>query len=1068
MTNIWRTMLLVLATAVSIAGCVREEEALTDNQSPPIGGGGNTGGTGTPIPLQLTAPADMQAEATAALTMLNLGQPAATGGDGVYNISSDAPAGGFALGATMVTWSVTDGAAAQASGLQSVTVSDTTAPSLVKPADIQMSSATAPVTVNLGAATATDLVDPNPVVSNDMPAGGFPLGTTAVMWSAVDASGNATIAAQMVTVAPATGGPLVLTAPGPLTLEATGPATQVMLGAAMAGGGQGQMSIVNDAPINGFTVGTTTVTWMVTDSTMATATATQVVTVSDTTAPSITAPADVTGDQGPALGSTTVNLGSAIASDIADLNVTISNNAPANGFAPGTATVIWTAQDASGNTATAGQTVTINPYVAELCSAMVPEFVNTIYPLLDSTNPLTCNGCHTGATPLQTANGFAFPNAPPTAIDFDLFRAIASIDSGGQSLILVKMTGGAGHVGGDRFPDRENDPNYVLLADFIGRAASCQEDPPVNSVTINLGTGYEQLHKITSVLAARTPTNAEQAAVQGLTDQPAIDSALNPIVDGLMNEEMFYTRVEEIYNDLLLTNRDADDRGSVDGNYDLDAFANRDYFEDNFSGNERSDLREDTNYGISRAPVELIRYVVENNRPFTEIVTADYTMINPYSAVIYSHNAGDANFPFTADQIRANHDRDDFRPVNDLRQQDGTLVPAAGVIGTHAFLARYPSTNTNVNRARARYVFDYFLGLNIESLAARDGLNLDSVIGSVPTYEDPQCTVCHVVMDPIAGLFTNRDNGGEYDTSNTFQHTRTTNGVPRMVPAGYTLNPADELPNGQEDTALAWLGMRLAQDDRFADRTVRTVLAGLTGVEGTAPTTTAFINQVKNRFANSNFNFKLLVKDIVMSDYFRAANLSAQEDPNSYADIGSGRLITAEELDRKITSVTGVNYQWRGPNSNSGLSGRHYMLYGGIDSDEVIVRTSEPNSLIDGIQERIANQVSCQRVADDLYNGGTLFPFADQTDVPDGGNGDNAIRQNIQFLHRQLLGEDLALNDPEIGNTYQLFVDVRATGETAIPSQCRGGGGSTDTNGTVIPWMAVVTYLLTDYRFVYE
>ena len=185
-------------------------------------------------------------------------------------------------------------------------------------------------------------------------------------------------------------------------------------------------------------------------------------------------------------------------------------------------------------------------------------------------------------------------------------------------------------------------------------------------------------------------------------------------------------------------------------------------------------------------------------------------------------------------------------------------------------------------------------------------------------------------------------------------------------------------------------------------------------------------------------------------------------------DVGAARMMTAEELDRKITAVTGGNYSWRGPNSNSGLRGRHYMLYGGIDADSVIVRTDEPNALIDGIQERIANQVACERVAADLYNGGTLFPFADENDIPDGGAGDDAIRANIQYLHKQLLGEDLALSDPEIGSTYQLFVDVRAQGETAIQSQCRGGGGSNDTNGTVIPWMAVVTYLLADYYFLYE
>ena len=77
-------------------------------------------------------------------------------------------------------------------------------------------------------------------------------------------------------------------------------------------------------------------------------------------------------------------------------------------------------------------------------------------------------------------------------------------------------------------------------------------------------------------------------------------------------------------------------------------------------------------------------------------------------------------------------------------------------------------------------------------------------------------------------------------------------------------------------------------------------------------------------------------------------------------------------------------------------------------------------------------------------------------------------RQNIVHLHKHLLGEEHDISDVEVTATYQLFVDTRALRETAIPNQCRGGGGSTDTNGTVLPWMAVVTYLLSDYQFLYE
>jgi len=750
--------------------------------------------------LQISAPATISTEATGPLTMVNIGNATASGGDGSYTFSDDAPAGGFGLGTTVVNWTVQDGAGATASATQDITVSDTTAPTVTAPPDVQADSTGTLTMVNIGTATATDLVDSNPGVTSDAPAGGFPEGVTSVTWTATDASGNVATATQMVTVSAPTGGPLTITAPANISQEATATLSAVVLGAASVTGGTAPVSIDDDAPAGGFPVGATTVTWTATDSASMTASAAQQVTIVDSTAPQLTVPGDVTADQGPAMGDTDVSLGTASATDIADPNPTISNDAPTGGFPVGTTTVTWTAQDAYGNSSMATQTVTINAYVVEQCSSLVADFQNTVYPIMDSTSPPRCNGCHTGtATPRITPNGFAFVNDPPTANDFEIFRTVARIDSGSESLITVKVRGGLSHTGGDLFPDGMNDPDFVELSNFVARARNCQDDSGTGGQTVMLGTGYEQLHRVVSTLGSRTPTQDEINLVATASDQASIDAALDAIMDGLMNEDAFYTRVKEMYNDLLLTDKDADDRGNPPNNYDLDAFANRDYYDDNFSGSERSDLFEMANYGISRAPLALIEYVIRNNRPFTEILTADYVMVNPYSAVIYGVDAGDGSFPFSSDNNQANHDPEDFRPVTNFVQtaRDLSQIPVAGVIGTHAFLARYPSTNTNVNRKRASFVFDYFLGLDIESLAARDGLDLDNVIGDVPTYEDPQCTVCHDVMDPIAGLFTMRDNDGEYDVDNNYRHNQTTNGVPRMVPAGYTLDAAGGRPAAQ-------------------------------------------------------------------------------------------------------------------------------------------------------------------------------------------------------------------------------------------------------------------------------
>ena len=1010
--------------------------------------------------LVITPPADLQAEATGPSTMVNTGQPTAAGGDGNYSFTNDAPAGGFVLGDTMVMWTVTDGLGTQASAAQGVSLVDTTPPVINKPADIQVESTGAMTMVDIGTASVSDLVDMAPSLSNDSPAAGFPMGTTPVTWSASDASGNSTTAVQMITVtAPSGGGPLTVTAPANITMEAQAVLTNVTLGAAMAGGGMAPVMINNDAPAAGFPLGATTVTWTATDAAMATATATQTVTINDTTAPALTVPANVTGAQDSGLGNTMVDLGTATATDAVDASPTISNNAPGGGFPVGDTTVTWTATDASGNASTGIQVVSITAFQAEQCTALVNDFDSSIYPLLDRIE--NCGTCHTGSNPLP-GNNFRMPAAATPTENFEVFRVMASTDDGNLSRVLSKATG-INHGGGVALMDTE--PDYATLAAFVDRARGCIVDNGNPATAVVLGSGYEQLHKITSVLGSRVPTSDEVNLVNAAgTNQTAIDQALAAIIDGLSNEEAFYTRVGEFYNDLILTDRDASDRGNPENNFDLDAFVPDNYF-DNWSG----DAREGVNYGLAKAPLALVRYVIENDRPFTEIVTADYVMVNPFTATIYGVNPGGGGYPYPAGGNADNYDPDDFRRVNSVTQSGGDQanLPIAGVLSTHAFLARYETTNTNVNRKRARFVFDYFLGVDIEGLAPRDGLDLDNVIGNVPTYEDPQCTVCHNVLDPVAGLFTKRDDRGEYDTGNRYEYTRTTSGVPRMVPAGYTMDPADALPGGDNNLEpLVFLGQRIAADDRFADKTVRVVLQGLTRIDSRTPAVNTFVNDVKARFAGSNYNFKSLVKDVVLSDFFRAQNLAPGENPAQFADVGTGRMITPEELRRRILAVTGGAYDWRGPNSNSGLTGRHYLLYGGIDSDEVIKRTTSPTSLIDGIQERIANQVACERVADDLYNGGILFPNVDETTVPPGGEAQ--IRDNIVFLHQHILGEDLAAQSAEVDATYQLFLDVRALGDTAIPSQCRSNNQSNDSNQTVLPWMAVVTYLLSDFRFLHD
>src|SRR5678810_813480 len=136
--------------------------------------------------------------------------------------------------------------------------------------------------------------------------------------------------------------------------------TNVVLGTPVTGDNCSVASVTNNAP-SAFPLGTTTVTWTVTDGSGNTATATQLVTVTDNVNPTITAPAATSGTTNVACTSTNVILGTPVTGDNFSV-ASVTNDAP-SAFPLGNTTVTWTVTDGSGNTATATQLVTVTDNV---------------------------------------------------------------------------------------------------------------------------------------------------------------------------------------------------------------------------------------------------------------------------------------------------------------------------------------------------------------------------------------------------------------------------------------------------------------------------------------------------------------------------------------------------------------------------------------------------------------------------------------------------------------------------------------------------------------------------------
>ncbi|MEO1273398.1 MAG: hypothetical protein AAFX99_35380, partial [Myxococcota bacterium] len=175
------------------------------------------------------------------------------------------------------------------------------------------------------------------------------------------------------------------------------------------------------------------------------------------------------------------------------------------------------------------------------------------------------------------------------------------------------------------------------------------------------------------------------------------------------------------------------------------------------------------------------------------------------------------------------------------------------------------------------------------------------------------------------------------------------------------------------------------------------------------------------------------------------------------------------------------------------------ILYGGIDSDDVTERITEPNGIMANVQLRMANELSCLHTARDFGQAEeerTFFPFVEMGFVPMDENGFavdqavGAIRRNIQHLYWHILGEEVDINGPEVTLAYELFFDLWEEGKEGIaaeeigerlPGTCQYTDDYwtgddvpeeqrviNDPDYTVRAWMGVMTFMFADYRFLYE
>ncbi|RBP32232.1 HYR domain-containing protein, partial [Oceanihabitans sediminis] len=326
-------------------------------------------------PPTITCPADLviSADTSCEATSVALGTPTIADNCGVASVTNDAPAT-FPLGETTVTWIVTDNAGLTATCTQTVTVNDTTPPTITCPADmtnIPVDSGTCAAVVNYTAPIGTDnCTGATTTQTTGLPSGSaFPVGTTTNTFVVTDIAGNTTTCSFNITVIdnelPNISCPVNINIdndPGNCNAVVTWPnptATDNCTGYTVTS---------SHSSGDTFPIGTTEVTYTITDASGNTATCSFNVTVEDNENPVITCPSDITIDSDPGNCDAIVTWTAPTATDnCAGFTVTSSHN-PGDTFPLGTTTVTYTIIDASNNATNCSFNITVEDNEAPTAS----------------------------------------------------------------------------------------------------------------------------------------------------------------------------------------------------------------------------------------------------------------------------------------------------------------------------------------------------------------------------------------------------------------------------------------------------------------------------------------------------------------------------------------------------------------------------------------------------------------------------------------------------------------------------------------------------------------------------
>jgi len=516
----------------------------------------------------------------------------------------------------------------------------------------------------------------------------------------------------------------------------------------------------------------------------------------------------------------------------------------------------------------------------------------------------------------------------------------------------------------------------VALALMLAGCVQESETPPdanhpVEEPPVDYGgpDPIAQLFRVSLDLRGVRPTLDEINRLEG--DPDAYETLVNEFIE----DERFGQRLINMYSEVFLTRADG---------YTVDA--------DDYG------LASDQQFAFVRSvgdeTLRVFAHIVENELPYTDLVTADWTMANELLAQAWPLDYPEGETGWKKVQY------------TDAR-------PAAGILASNSLWWRYMSTASNANRGKANAISKIllcndYLSKTIDFDRSVNLLDEDALNDALKT--NPGCATCHNSLDPLASFlwgtyyvdYRSPSDLKYYHPEREYMWENYGN----VEPAYY----------GQPGYGLEDLGHFIAADPRFLDCAVERVFSLMTQREPEMRDAEQ-LAEWRNAFIQSDLNMKVLFRQAALDKAYRATEMGDGPDANR-------KMVTADMLGSQVEDLTGFVFESNGVPVLETDSGGLRTLAGGIDGKNVTKPATEPMTTLVLVQERFAQAAANNVVAFDRDNPdeAKLFHHIDFHETPN--NGEAEMVAQIQSLHLRLFGHEVAADGPEVAANLELWEDL--------------------------------------------